>query len=326
MGVDASFWNARSVLVTGASGLLGGWVCRALAEAGAGVQGLDLDWSRAAAIGGVDGMMRVDGDVRDAGVVERLLDEHSIDTVIHLAARTLVGPANADPAETFDHNVRGTWTLLDAVRGRKGVESVVVASSDKAYGDHGGAPYVEDMALRAEHPYAASKACTDLVARTYAKSFGLPVTITRCGNIYGGGDLEWSRIVPGTIHSVLRGERPVIRSDGSYVREYFYVEDAADGVAVLAQKTVEDPTLAGEAFNFGSGTARTAFDLVGEILELMGSDLQPEIRNESVNEIREQRVDARKARERLGWTATHTLRDGLALTISWYRSFLAAAA
>jgi CDP-glucose 4,6-dehydratase len=212
--------------------------------------------------------------------------------------------------------------LLDACRKATQVASIVVASSDKAYGDHGGQPYVESMALSARHPYAASKTCTDVLAQTYAETYGLPVAITLCGNMYGGGDTEWSRIVPGTIRSILLGERPIIRSDGSWVRDYFYVEDSADGVAVLAQAATERPELAGQPFNFAGGTHLSVLEIVRRILALMGSDLEPDVRNEAVNEIPEQRVSAQKAHEILGWSPAHTLEEGLSLTIEWYRNHL----
>ena len=313
------------MLVTGAAGLLGGWSCRALADAGATVIGLDIDWSRPSAIDVQPGVEKVHGDVRDGEAIGQLLGEHGVDTVIHLAAQALVGSGNDDPADTFDHNIRGTWMTLEACRLHAGVESVVVASSDKAYGDHGASPYVEDMALLALHPYAASKTCTDVIARTYARSYGLPIVVTRCGNLYGGGDIEWSRIVPGTIRSILSAERPLIRSDGRLVRDYIYVGDATDGVLALAQAAAERPTLAGEAFNFAAETRLTAREIVDEILRIMASDLKPDIRNEAVNEIPEQRVSAAKAREVLGWNAAHSLRDGLELTIDWYRSYLSSA-
>ena len=223
---------------------------------------------------------------------------------------------------TFEHNILGTWVTLEACRQAPAVTGVVVASSDKAYGDHGGKPYEEAMALLGRHPYAASKTCTDVLAQTYAESFELPVAITRCGNMYGGGDTEWSRIVPGTIRSILRRERPVIRSDGHLVRDYFYVEDAADGVIALAEAVATRPALAGEAFNFGADQHLSVLEIVDRILRLMDSDLEPDVRNEAVNEIREQRVSADKASEVLGWRPAHSLDEGLARTVDWYRGYL----
>lgn len=326
LDVSTDFWAGRSVLVTGAAGLLGGWVARRLNVEGARVVGLDIDWSPGVLLGAADSIQQADGDVRDRARMDQVLADENIDTVIHLAAQAVVGLANADPATTFEHNILGTWVTLEACRDRPEVTGVVVASSDKAYGDHDGEPYDESMALLARHPYAASKMCADVLAQTYAASFGLPVAITRCGNMYGGGDTEWSRIVPGTIRSLLRGERPVIRSDGRSVRDYFYVEDSADGVVKLAQAVAQRPELAGQAFNFGAESRLSVLELVERILGLMGSDLEPEIRNEAVNEIPEQRVVADKARNVLGWSPDHTLDRGLTLTIDWYRAYLASVA
>jgi CDP-glucose 4,6-dehydratase len=316
-------WVGRSVLVTGAAGLLGGWVCRGLVHSGARVAGLDIDWSHGVLLGTDEMVERVDGDVREAAQVEEVLHDHGVDTVIHLAAQAYVGRANEQPVETFEHNVLGTWSVLESCRRCVQVTSIVVASSDKAYGDHGGRPYEEDMPLLARHPYAASKTCADVVAQTYAESYGTPVAITRCANMYGGGDTEWSRIVPGTIRSALLGEPPVIRSDGSFVRSYLYVEDAAQGVIALADQLAWRPDLVGQAFNFAAEGDLSVLELVGRILELTGRELHPDIRNEAVNEIREQRVLAEKARVLLGWSPAHTLDDGLALAIDWYRSHLA---
>ena len=321
--MNPTSWHDRSVLVTGAAGLLGGWVCRSLAAAGARVAGLDIDWPHAAPVLDDDtGIVRIDGDVRDRATLDRTLRDASSDTVVHLAAQAIVGPANQSPVETFEHNIMGTWVTLDACRRAPLVRSVVVASSDKAYGDHEGAPYDETMALLGRHPYDASKTCTDVLAQTYGASYGLPVAITRCGNMYGGGDTEWSRIVPGTIRSLIRGERPVIRSDGSFVRDYLFVEDAADGVLDLAQALTAGSIAAGEAFNFGAGERLSVLEIVDRIRRLMGSDLEPDVLDEVVNEIPEQRVSARKAREVLGWAPAHSLDEGLAGTIEWYRSYL----
>jgi CDP-glucose 4,6-dehydratase len=322
LGMSTDFWANRTVLVTGAAGLLGGWVARGLTAEGARVVGLDIDWSHGVLLESGDGVRRAEADVRDRARMDRVLADEGIDTVIHLAAQAVVGPANADPVATFEHNILGTWVTLEACRRRPEVTGIVVASSDKAYGDNGGAPYHESMALLARHPYAASKACADVLAQTYAASFDLPVTITRCGNMYGGGDTEWSRIVPGTIRSVLRGERPIIRSDGRSIRDYFYVEDSADGVIRLAQAVVQRPELAGQAFNFAAESRLTVLEVVQRILGLLSSDLGPEIKNEAPNEIPEQRVVADKAREVLGWWPRHSLDEGLALTIDWYRAYM----
>jgi CDP-glucose 4,6-dehydratase len=323
VGVDAGFWSGRTVLVTGAAGLLGGWLSRLLISAGAGVVGLDIDWEGGVILGPEEPVVRVDGDVRDREAVELCLAEHEPSVVVHLAAQTQVGVANDEPVDTFEHNVLGTWVLLDSCRRAGSVAGVVVASSDKAYGDRGGAAYVESDPLEARHPYAASKACADVLAQTYAESYGLPVAISRCGNMYGGGDLEWERIVPGTIRSFLRGEHPIVRSDGSFVRDYLYVEDAAEGVALLAQALVERPELRGEAFNIAAETRLTVLELVERIRSLIGVDLAPEILDEARNEIREQRVDSGKARGQLGWAAGHDLDEGLRRSIEWYRDYLA---
>jgi CDP-glucose 4,6-dehydratase len=324
VAVADGFWSERSVLVTGAAGLLGGWLARLLLASGARVVGLDIDWPGGAILSPDEPVERVGGDVRSRDDVDRVLGGHRPEVVFHLAAQTQVGVGNEDPVGTFEHNILGTWTVLEACRQAPSVASLVVASSDKAYGDRDGAAYVETDPLEARHPYAASKTCADVLAQTYAESYGLPVAISRCGNMYGGGDLEWERIVPGTVRSLLRSERPVIRSDGQFVRDYLYVEDAAEGVALLAQAAAERPELGGEAFNFAAGTRLPVLELVERIRTLMGADLEPEILDEAVNEIRDQRVDAGKARSELGWAPQHTLDEGLRSSIDWYRDHLSA--
>jgi CDP-glucose 4,6-dehydratase len=261
--------------------------------------------------------------VCDQELLERTLGEYEIDTVIHLAAQTIVTIANRNPVSTFETNIKGTWSLLEACRRSPLVKQIVMASSDKAYGDHEVLPYNEDTPLRGVHPYDASKSCSDLISQMYAKTYGLPVAITRCGNFYGGGDLNWNRIVPGTIRSVLRGQRPVIRSDGNYVRDYFYVEDGAAAYTMLAERLAADRQLAGQAFNFSNEIQVTVTEIVQKILNLMGSNLTPEVRSETTNEIRHQYLSAAKAREALQWRPLFTLDDGLQRTIDWYRTFLA---
>lgn len=322
-----AFWRDRPTLVTGATGLVGSWLVRRLVDAGASVVCLIRDWvpqSELVRTDLLDHVVIVRGDVRDQALLERALGEHEIDTVMHLAAQTIVTIANRNPESTFDTNVRGTWALLEACRRSPLVQQIAFASSDKAYGSQERLPYDEDSPLQGRHPYDASKSCADLIAQAYATTHGVPVAITRCGNFYGGGDLNWNRIVPGTIRSVLRQQRPVIRSDGCYVRDYFYVEDGAAMYMQLAERLALDRTLIGEAFNFSNESRVTVLELVEKILALMGSDLQPDVRNETPNEIREQYLNATKARERLDWRPLFDLDEGLDRTVSWYRAFLGA--
>lgn len=323
------FWRDRPAFVTGGTGLVGAWLVRRLVDAGADVVCLVRDWVPQSELHAGDLLDRVRvvrGDVRDQALLERILGEYEVDTVIHLAAQTIVGIANRNPVSTLETNVAGTWALLEACRRSPAVKQIVIASSDKAYGDQPELPYNEDTPLEGRHPYDVSKSCADLISHMYAKTFELPVTITRCGNFYGGGDLNWNRIVPGTIRSVLRGERPVIRSDGQFVRDYFYVEDGAAAYMLLAEKMAGNPSIRGRAFNFSNETQVTVSQLVDRILTLMGSHLRPEIRNEASNEIRHQYLSAERARRELGWAPLFSLDEGLARTVEWYRAFFASRA
>lgn len=322
---DSSFWLDRPVFVTGGAGLVGSWLVQRLLDAGADVICLIRDWSpssRLASSGGLSRVKIVRGDICDQALLERALGEYEVQTVIHLAAQTIVGIANRNPVSTFEANIQGTWALLEACRRSPLVKQVVVASSDKAYGDQEQLPYSEDTPLEGRHPYDVSKSCADLLSLTYAKTYELPVAITRCGNFYGGGDLNWNRIVPGTIRSVLRGQPPVIRSDGQFVRDYFYVEDGAAAYMTLVEALAARPELRGQAFNFSNELQITVLELTHQILELLGSDLEPEVRNEASNEIRHQYLSAAKARELLDWGPQFTLEEGLRRTIAWYRNFL----
>ena len=322
-----SFWQDRPVLVTGATGLLGGWLVRRLLELDADVVCLVRDWvpqSELVRAGTIEQVKVVRGDVTDQALLERAFGEHEIDTVIHLAAQTIVGVANRNPISTFETNIAGTWAVLEACRRSPMVKQIVLASSDKAYGDHEVLPYDEEASLQGRHPYDVSKSCADLIAQSYAHTYRLPVTITRCGNFYGGGDINWNRIVPGTIRSILRGQRPIVRSDGNYIRDYFYVEDGAEANLVLAEHLAARPELRGEAFNFSNELQVTVTELTQRILTLMRSDLEPDIRNQASNEIRHQYLSAKKARRVLGWSPLFTLEDGLGRTIAWYEDFLCA--
>jgi CDP-glucose 4,6-dehydratase len=330
VGLSGSgFWRDRSTFVTGGTGLVGGWLVRRLIDLEADVVCLVRDWipqSELVRADLIDRVKVVRGDVRDQPLLERILGEHEVDTVIHLAAQTIVGIANRNPASTFETNVGGTWSLLEACRRSPTVKQIVMASSDKAYGSHERLPYDEAAPLQGRHPYDVSKSAADLIAQSYAVTFGLPVAITRCGNFYGGGDLNWNRIVPGTIRSVIRGERPIIRSDGTYVRDYFYVEDGAASYLALAEALAGKAEVRGESFNFSNESPMTVIEVVDRVLKLMGSDLKAEIRNEATHEIRAQYLSAQKARRLLDWAPLYTMEEGLTRTIAWYRDFFRPAA
>lgn len=264
----------------------------------------------------------VRGDICDRDALERAFGEYEADTVFHLAAQTIVGIANRSPVSTFESNIRGAWNLLEACRRSPRVKSIVAASSDKAYGDQEVLPYSEDAPLRGRHPYDVSKSCADLIAQTYAHTYGLPVAVTLCGNFHGGGDLNWNHIVPGTIRSVLRGERPVIRSNGHFVRDHFYGKMAPQPTCCFPKRLHQQPELSGQAFNFSVESEVTVIDLVNRIMRAMGSDLKPVVLNEASNEIRSQFLSAAHARETLDWAPLFTLDEGLARTIDWYEEFL----
>ena len=315
--------------MTGATGLLGSWLVPELVNRGAEVVALVRDGSprsRLVSDGWIDRISIVRGGLTDDGVVRRALAEYEVDTVFHLGAQTIVGVAKKDPVSTLEANVRGTWMLLEAARQCK-VPRVLVASSDKAYGDSDRLPYREDHPLQGRFPYDVSKSCTDLITTMYARTYGLGAVVARCGNLFGGGDLNFSRLVPGVIAATLRNEPFRIRSDGKFVRDFLYVEDAADAYLALAQRLAADASLAGEAFNFGLELRPTMLELVDKVLDMMGRpDLRPVIENVASAEIREQYLDASKARKLLAWTPRHGMDEGLRRTIEWYRRFFAAEA
>jgi CDP-glucose 4,6-dehydratase len=318
------FWRDRPVLVTGATGLLGSWLVKRLAEEGADVVGLIRDWTPQSELVRsrlIERIKTIRGDVCDQTLLERILGEYEIDTVFHLAAQTIVGIANRNPVATLDTNIRGSWAMLEACRRSPTVKQIVTASSDKAYGDQERLPYNENTPLQGRHPYDVSKSCCDLIAQMYAVTYQLPVVVTRFGNLYGGGDLNWNRIVPGAIRSVVRSERPVIRSDGSFIRDYFYVEDGAIAYMSLAEALALRPELRGEAFNFSNEVQITVLDLVRRILMLMKSGLTPDIRNEARHEIEHQYLSAAKAHAFLNWSPVFSLDEGLSRTIAWYVRF-----
>ncbi|MBM4140386.1 MAG: NAD-dependent epimerase/dehydratase family protein [Nitrospira sp.] len=317
-------WLNKSVFVTGYTGLLGSWLIEELLNLGANVTGLVRDHVPQSKIyreGFIEKITVISGSVEDYYLMERILNEYEIEIVFHLAAQTIVPIANNNPLSTFESNIKGTWILLEACRRNRQVKKIIVASSDKAYGAHETLPYTEDMPLQGRSPYDVSKSCADLVAQMYFYHYGLHICVTRCGNLFGGGDLNFNRIIPGTIRSVFYSERPVIRSDGKYVRDYFYVKDAAKGYVLLAER-MDDTNIIGQTFNFGNDTPMTVLEITNEILSLMGRpDLEPIILNEAKGEIREQYLSAKKAKEMLGWRPLFTLKDGLIETIEWYKNY-----
>ncbi len=319
------FWQDRRVFVTGCTGLVGSWTVRALLNRGAHVVGLVRDQVKGSELQRTGLLSQIDvvrGCVEDEAFLERVLAEYEIQNVIHLAAQTIVGIANRNPLSTFETNIKGTWCLLEAARRCGYNPHVIVASSDKAYGDQAVLPYLEDAPLEGRHPYDASKSCTDILSLTYHKSYELPVCVTRCGNFYGGGDLNFNRLIPGTIRSVIRGQRPVVRSDGTFIRDYFYVEDGAEAYLHLAECMAKQPEVLGHAFNFSTEIQVSVLEMIRQILGVMESDLVPDIRSEANNEIKHQYLSAQKARQMLNWSPRFELGNALERTINWYCDFL----
>jgi CDP-glucose 4,6-dehydratase len=317
------FWKNRNVFVTGCTGLLGSWLTRALVERGAVVCGLVRDLVPESNLNrsGFDQKINiVRGEIEDYLLLERVINEYEVDTVFHLAAQTIVTIANRNPLSTFEANIKGTWNLLEACRRSPLVTRIVAASSDKAYGDQETLPYTESAPLQGGHPYDVSKSCADLLCAMYYGTYNLPVCVTRCGNFYGGGDLNFNRIVPGAIRSLLDNRAPVIRSDGTLVRDYIYIEDVVEAYLLLAQN-MERPEIRGQAFNFSNETRLTVLELVNTIIKLMGAGIEAVIRSNAPNEIQHQYLSAAKARELLGWRPHYTLEQGLEKTIAWYKDF-----
>ena len=324
MTVKSAVWRRRRVFVTGCTGLVGAWVTDWLVSAGADVVGLVRDsvpGSNFYSLGLDRKIVSVRGDLEDYALIERTLNEYEIEVVFHLAAQTIVGIANHNPLSTFSANIAGSWNVLEAARHAKHITAVVMASSDKAYGTHEVLPYTEEAPLIGRHPYDVSKSCADLIAQSYWVTYKLPVAITRCGNFYGGGDLNFNRIVPGTIRSLIDGQRPVIRSDGTLIRDYFYVKDGVGAYIVTAEKLLEGGA-GGEAFNFSNEIQVNVRELVDVICRVAGvTHLEPVILNDAPHEIPHQYLSAEKARRRLGWKPGYTLEQGMAETVAWYRQY-----
>jgi CDP-glucose 4,6-dehydratase len=322
-----NFWNNKSVLVTGATGLVGSWLIRDLLDKGAHVTALVLDTdpnSELIRSGDVNRISVVNGDLRNYKDVARATFTNSCTDVFHLGAQTIVGTALVDPISTFESNIQGTWNVMEAARQSQGsVKSVVVASSDKAYGSSEKLPYLEHFPLHGDGPYDVSKSCTDLIAQSYGSTYGIPVTVARCGNIYGGGDLNWSRIIPGSIRDLINGKRPVLRSDGTFVRDYVHVDDIVSAYLKLSEVS-QTKDINGQAFNFSRDEPLSVLDLYNSISKATtGKFIDPEIQNTAKSEIKDQHLDSSKAKSLLGWESKVSLEYGLEKTVTWYKSYLA---
>ena len=318
----SNFWKGRNVFITGGDGFIGSWLTKALVEKGANVICLIRDIAQH---GGLtlhklnNSVEMVFGSVTDYALMQRVLNEKKVDTCFHLAAQAIVRVANESPLSTFESNIKGTWVLLEACRNYKNISRIIAASSDKAYGKHDKLPYSEEFSLLPIHPYEASKACSDILVRSYAQTYDLPVAVTRCANTYGGGDLNFDRIVPETIKHILFGEPILIRSNGKFKREFFYVKDAAKAYLVMGEK-LEELGLKGEAFNFGTDQPVVILDLVRKIVEISGKhDTEIKILNEAKAEIKDQFLSNKKARSVLNWSPEYDLDRGLRETYEWYK-------
>ncbi len=318
-----TFWENKNILITGCTGLLGSCLTESLVSKNANVIGLVRDSvpkSRFYQSNIRNNVVTVRGEIENYFLLERIINEYEIDTVFHLAAQTIVTLANRNPVSTFKANIEGTWNILEACRRAPLVSRIVVASSDKAYGDQPVRPYDEKTPLEGRHPYDVSKSCADLICRAYFETYNLPVCVTRCGNFYGAGDLNFNRIIPGTIRSVFHHQRPLIRSDGSPRRDYFYIRDGVEAYLLLAEK-MNNKKIRGEAFNFSTESPYSVLEIVQNIIDIMGSDLKPDLLNQATNEIQDQYLSAKKAKKMLNWASKYTLDVGLKETIDWYTHF-----
>ena len=323
-GVGMMEWKFSNVLVTGGSGFLGSYIIEKLINKSANVVAIVRDFKPRSRLfyENINSKINiVQGDITDYHLVERVLNEYEIDTVFHIAAQTIVQIANRNPLSTFNSNIKGTWNILEACRRSELIERVVVASSDKAYGEKAKLPYDEEDLLDAKHPYDLSKAFTDLLSQSYHHTYNLPIGITRCGNLYGGGDLNFNRLIPQTSKYLIYNKNPILRSDGTFLRDYFYVEDAADSYVLLAEKLI-DKNLQGEAFNFGTETPRTVLEIVNELIDISGKrGIKPIIQNTAKGEIKKQYLSCKKAKKILSWKPKHNLRQGLEKTYRWYEKW-----
>lgn len=317
-------WENLPVLVTGADGFIGSWIAKELINKGAGVITIVRDIKKQSNLDILslkDDVTIIHGDLTNFDICHRVMTEYEIHTCFHIAAQAIVGTANVSPLSTFESNIKGTWNILESARLSKFIKNLVVASSDKAYGVQKKLPYTEDSPLLGLYPYDASKACADILARSYFKTYGLPVAVTRNANTYGGADLNFSRLIPDTIRSLINNQQPVIRSDGTPERDYMYIKDAVTAYLTLASN-LNRKDVQGEAFNFGTGKPVSVLELYNEIAKLMEKSEKPKILGQTKNEIDRQYLSIEKAKKVLKWQPIYALESGLKETINWYRGFL----
>lgn len=324
---NSQFWKDKRVLITGHEGFLGSWLTKTLQEYGARVVGIDKAKERLLSV--IKGSRRkikgIKGDIANAALVNKIINRDKPQFIFHIAAEAIVNRANKNPLRTFKSNIQGTWNILEAAKGKDFIEGIVVASSDKAYGSHKKLPYKEEAALKGEHPYDVSKSCTDLLCRSYFVTFNVPVCVTRCGNIYGPGDFNFSRLIPDAIRHILRHKQFVIRSDGKFTRDYIFVKDIVEAYLVLAEN-IAKRKLAGEAFNFSNEKPLSVLDAFNKIAQSCNGSraIKPKILNRAQHEIQHQYLSSRKAKDLLGWKAGYSFERGLKETVSWYQANLKA--
>ncbi|MBU1043322.1 MAG: GDP-mannose 4,6-dehydratase [Candidatus Omnitrophica bacterium] len=323
--MDKNFWKNKQVFITGHEGFLGSWLTKILIEAGARVIGLDIVKNRKQIVLNQKGLRKrikgIKGNVANMKLVKNIIDQEKPEIIFHLAAEAIVGRSNKNPITTFKSNIEGTWNILEASRGKSFINSIVIASSDKAYGSHDKLPYSEESELKGDHPYDVSKSCADLIAYTYFHTYNLPVCVTRCGNIYGPGDYNFSRIIPDAMRCVNNDKTLIIRSDGKFVRDYVYVEDIVEGYILLAEK-IKSLNLAGSAFNFSDENPITVLEILNKLFEIASKKANYKILNKAKYEIKKQYLDSKKARKVLGWKPRYSLQQGIKKTLLWYKSNL----
>jgi len=323
--MQRKFWKGKRVLITGYEGFLGSNLTKCLLKLKAEISGLDIVTKRKKTIltrKELRAINIVKGSVEDLALVNRIVKKERIEIVFHLAAEALVGDCLKEPLKGFSTNIKGTWNILESARLNKSIKAIIVASSDKAYGSHSNLPYRETAALSGMHPYDVSKSCADLITHAYYHTYRVPVVITRCGNIFGPGDFNFSRIIPDCFRSIVKNKVLAIRSDGKFIRDYVYVDDIVNGYIALAEK-MRALKLYGEAFNFSDENPISVLNLVKKVYRISGKKPNHKVLNKAKYEIKKQYLSSRKARKILGWKPKNNLDQALRETFNWYKRNLA---